>query len=436
MRSVQPEVRETHTRALVMEAGQQGEAKEELAGQSQMAELSRRDGRTPEMHWSTRPSGSWYCGIEEFDDSYYIGQIRNGSELRCTEFEPIVTERSAHSCSTCAHSRSTPDSILLTLKEMFLGAGGQARALLSSDVQPALRAQAVDEYQACVDGSGFLIAAPAFLPYCAVHSSDRMHEADGRFVVGPVVNADARCAAWEPLHEPLSTRDPQLEALVAHANRLKEYGASIMFDMRAVVSGPAWMDVNHAEGTSRGDIIAHCLRRLQATEETVTGVCTAYTLAIWGTDWLQAPFTGADLLPENRTEAGPRMPPSGSGHEAPRDVSVGAVIAGLGSTEAGDTRRAKGRSARSRVSRSARRSAQQFAIVPGVSYVHPRDTKVRLVVLGTQTGAIAVVQTPAGHRDYDLLTFPSGVWTELRDNGTPLRIALNVQLPSTVYAAW
>jgi hypothetical protein len=435
VRSFQPEVRETHTRALVEEESQQGESEDELASQVQMAALAKQD----ETRWSSRPRGLWYCGVHEFDDTYYIGQIRNGPDLACASYEPLVDRGRSHTCDTCAHCRRTSEQVLRVLKDAFFAGGTQGRSVLNGQVLPALGAQAMDEYQTCVDNAGFLSAPPTFLPYCAAHSSEPGPDAYGRFVVGPVVNSDARCTRWQPGTGHDDEPDAELAALVTHAERLKTVAASIQF--KTTPGGPMWVDVERAEGSARANIIAHCLRKLLANEDVVRSICTAFTQGVWSTEWEQSLNVGGEFLTEDVTRdiAGGR-PLAPFTIPGPQQGGAGFMLtpgpAPPFAPTPDSSARPPRRRGRGRRRRRGGSDAEAFVLMPGVSYAHPDHPETSLTITTAPMRVAAVVQHPAGTWAYDLLTFPSGVWTRLENNGTGVPIELNVQLPAAVYARW
>jgi hypothetical protein len=416
----------------VEEENQQGEAKDELASKRQMAEGYKRAGlpAESEMRWSSRPSGSWYCGTDEFDDTYYIGEIRNGGDFECAFYE---THGDTHTCDTCAHRRKTSERILRTLKETLLAGGTQGQGVLTGEVQPALRAQAIDEYQSCVDNAGFVLAPPTFLPYCAACSSDPEHNGNGTFVVGPVMNSDARCTRWQPRTDPDDPPDTELEALLRHAERLKEFAASIQFSFAP--GTPSWIDVNRAEYSARANIIAYCLRKLLTTEDFIVTVCNSFTYKAGATEWRQDPFTGAEFLPENQVQTTAAGAPAGAPTGPTRQQEATVVpIPELAGRVSSLRQRLSGR--RRKPCPPAPDAANGFLALPGVRYTHPAHPEVALTIINAAPRVIAVVESPTERREYDLSSFPWNMWTELRGQATGVWIAVYVQLPVAVYVNW
>ena len=76
---------------------------------------------------------------------------------------------------------------------------------------------------------------------------------------------------------------------------------------------------------------------------------------------------------------------------------------------------------------------QYFLVQPNLTYAHPANPGVRLAVANNT----AVVLLPDGSPiQFNLFMFPPGVWTPLASPFGALPVALNVQLPNAVYAAW
>jgi hypothetical protein len=372
------------------------------------------------MSWGSRPRGCQYCGIDEFDDAYYICEIRNGDNFECTSYLPRDDAHNRHSCDTCTNLRKTSERYLLTLKET-MKSEAESDTIFTGELQPALRTQAIDEYQSCVDNAGLVFSPPAFLPYCAAYGSDPEHESYGHFVIGPVVNSDACCTRWQPRTEPADPPDAELEALVRHAKRLEEVASSVFTPK---LGAPSWADVYAAVCSTKADIVAYCLRKLFVPEEFVSTICTSTP---WGSRWRQEPFTGAEFLPENQAQS------TGAG------AQVDAPIRSSGEVPSTSFQKRRGPWARLH-QRAAAPSVpgptNEFLVIPGVRYTHPAHPEVALTIVNAAPRVIAVVDCPAGRWEYDLSSFPWNMWTELKAQATGVRIAVYVQLPVAIYVNW
>jgi len=169
-----------------------------------------------------------------------------------------------------------------------------------------------------------------------------------------------------------------------------------------------------AYANAQCDVLAYCLSSLECGDDFISTVCGDFARDIWGTEWVPRASSAdepAQSAVKEPTDPGSARATSGAVHreEPPRATPV---------------------------DRPASMQPTPFGVVPGVRYTHPLYPQICLAVVIYSQQTIATVEVAGATWSYDLGQFPAGVWTQLTGNGSPTPIALNVQLPFGIFAAW
>lgn len=380
---LQAALRSARTQALVEEDQRRGDEEEQLRTRLQAPDHLGRD------LWGARPTGWSYCGREEFAGRYGICEIRNGEDRRCTSFALAGPGRPACRCEGCAHLRRSADSTVRSLFEVLVADGGTPGAQIRDGlVKPALTAQAQDDYQGCVDFGGVVPHRPVLLPLCAAHSPA---DADGGWVVGPVVNAAGLCPTWAPGSAAVPG-DGQEEALGARVRALKEQMRRVMTSPRP--GDPMWIDLRDEVGGLRSRTVAIHLERLGLSAELVDEICAAYASNVWNIIWTR------DDVSQQPHPAGPT--PTSQPPDAPEGV---------------------------------------FVAVPGHRYPHPARPGVALTVHAYPAQLIPVpvvlVEDQGQVFPFELARLPAGEWVQLLTEPGCALVTLNADpVHATYLAAW
>jgi hypothetical protein len=366
-----------------------------------------------EVKWGRRPTSPdfTYCGLDEFAGTYAIPEVKN-LDLSCGKFSPKEPDAAPRACSSCKHLRPPLDGLVRTLEETLQRRGQKGQQLLDGEIAPMLRSQAESEYGECVDGTGVVSKPPIFLPLCHAHSSP----GDSRYIVGPIVNASSRCPRWEADDGSSAARaDPKLEAIAAQTRQIvgaweSDFsGALTHYDV----------DMQRASD-AEADLVDYCLATMGWEREFVVSFAGRFAQTCWGKQWTE---------PSSRqsTSAAPGVPPAGQPaptaaiqEPAPPQASPMPTVMPLATTPAPAVQPAP----------------TSFLVQPNVPYQHPGRPDLTLTVVPYPMQTIAVVTAAGASIPYDLAACPPGQWTQLQTPAGPLPIALLVQLPFAVYAAW
>ena len=242
--------------------------------------------------WNRRPTARMpYCGLAELRGRYYVCETKNLYDKKCNDFTPRGASSTAHDCRSCAHNVA-PMSMVVIALQRTMGRTEEGRRLCQTDVVPALDAQADFDYRHCVDGAGFVHTRPGMLPVCELLSTSSTTSVEASFVVGPVVNSAAHCAAWQEGSNATS------EEIAANVN---VYAAEAAF--RVIVKAafpysinetpappgtPEWAGFEHdllplinAAGNAESTVIEYCLGALGLDPDWVAALGSQYMLAVW-----------------------------------------------------------------------------------------------------------------------------------------------------------
>jgi hypothetical protein len=419
LRSVQPGARATQLKAAEKELDAQGELQKER-------DYLRQTGRN---RWRRRPTDAnfRYCGLDEFDGKIYACEVKNADQ-DCGDFVPADDPQNRF-CRSCAFNRTPSDRIFQTLIQTL---GKRDKGIsLRDDVKKQFEAQAQSEYQECVDFAGLMNARPGLLPICEAYST--AEGADGpRFVIGPIVNTGNRCPKWRAgANTSAQQALGRLDALAARAKAALEMPPPEA--PRGLGGGTLYSDriqqQKEMQGNADGDVVEFCLLELGANPDFALSVSTMFLANVWS----------ATRTPGGLSASG-TMPDASQAPSTTQDAPVGGpatAAPGPGPGAPAWPPQQAPQSFGTQPPPGLPQGNAAFQLQPNLVYAHPANPGIRLAVTPQPPHGVAWVNLPNGAtQPYDLGAFQRGVWTQLSSPFGPLPIALNVNLPYTVFAAW
>ena len=318
-----------------------------------------------------------YCGVDEFDGLFYTHEVKNG-DGRCAFFVAQDSTLPRHMCKSCRYHRQ-PSSKLFQIAEQVAGSDPRGQPI-RDQIRQVLQSQAEAEYETCVDSElvGIMSSQPGLLPVCEAYSTFAFGSEEGRYVVGPVVNAGEACERWDAgENDSVQSQLTELNTLVERATRAVQEDKWPSDGRSLLASKPQRQG---AAANRQADVIEYCLVKLGVDQTVIDSICSQYTLQVWFTE---------------RTKAQDSRPTS-------------SLTASSPTTEPGAQR------------------PQEFQMSLDETYSHPR---VQLLWLSLHSQgpyfiARVVSLTTNDQGSFDLSRFQPGVWTQLTGQSGPLPIAL------------